>query len=169
MTNEARAMDCCRSCKYHYGRINNGNMLICAVHPYGPENENCPDYQAEEQMDVQEIAIARVNESMRALGPSFQGAIEAMRAAESWRARCFGVLVAVYGMRADAADGLLNGYGPNYEEAYLLISSGALVPDEDGQRLVSAGLTAEALNDMPRRVTCRERWMRAVKRLFRGS
>ncbi len=33
----------CLGCRYYHGESYNGNSLICAVHPSGPEAENCRD------------------------------------------------------------------------------------------------------------------------------
>jgi hypothetical protein len=34
----------CRGCANYHGRVYNGNILICGMHPYGWEEENCPDW-----------------------------------------------------------------------------------------------------------------------------
>ena len=36
----------CLGCRYYHGRVYGGNLLICALHPYGWEDEHCPDWQA---------------------------------------------------------------------------------------------------------------------------
>lgn len=33
----------CRGCNYYYGRNDGGNVLICAIHPHGPEEDICRD------------------------------------------------------------------------------------------------------------------------------
>ncbi|MGF1486389.1 MAG: hypothetical protein ACFBSE_04675 [Prochloraceae cyanobacterium] len=33
----------CIGCSNYHGRIYGGNLLVCAMHPYGWEDENCPD------------------------------------------------------------------------------------------------------------------------------
>lgn len=34
----------CIGCKYYDGSSYGGNMLICGMHPYGPEDETCQDW-----------------------------------------------------------------------------------------------------------------------------
>ncbi len=36
----------CIGCKHYYGQAHGGNMLVCAMYPYGPETESCPDWQS---------------------------------------------------------------------------------------------------------------------------
>lgn len=33
----------CKGCRYYYGQSDGGNLLICAIHPNGPEEEHCRD------------------------------------------------------------------------------------------------------------------------------
>ncbi|ELR99991.1 hypothetical protein [Gloeocapsa sp. PCC 73106] len=33
----------CMGCHQYHGRVYNGNILVCGMHPYGWEDENCPD------------------------------------------------------------------------------------------------------------------------------
>lgn len=35
----------CRGCSHYHGQVYNGNLLVCAMHPYGWEEENCPDWE----------------------------------------------------------------------------------------------------------------------------
>lgn len=35
----------CVGCSNYHGRIYNNNLLVCAIHPYGWEGENCPDWE----------------------------------------------------------------------------------------------------------------------------
>ena len=37
----------CVGCRYYHGRVYGGNLLVCALHPYGWEDEHCPDWQSE--------------------------------------------------------------------------------------------------------------------------
>lgn len=37
--------DYCHSCKYFYGKVHALGPLVCAVHPYGPDVESCPDWE----------------------------------------------------------------------------------------------------------------------------
>lgn len=34
----------CNGCSNYHGQIYNGNLLICAIHPNGLDNETCPDF-----------------------------------------------------------------------------------------------------------------------------
>lgn len=35
----------CTGCRHYYGQAHGGNMLVCAMHPFGPEAEaGCPDH-----------------------------------------------------------------------------------------------------------------------------
>lgn len=36
----------CIGCKHYYGQAHGGNMLVCAMYPYGPEAESCPDWES---------------------------------------------------------------------------------------------------------------------------
>lgn len=36
----------CVGCKYYNGSTHGGNMLVCAMHPYGPEDETCQDWSS---------------------------------------------------------------------------------------------------------------------------
>ncbi len=37
----------CVGCRNFYGQAHGGNILVCAVHPFGPEEErHCPDWEA---------------------------------------------------------------------------------------------------------------------------
>ncbi|MDJ0725017.1 MAG: hypothetical protein QNJ38_07905 [Prochloraceae cyanobacterium] len=33
----------CIGCNNYHGRVYGGNLLVCAIHPYGWLDENCPD------------------------------------------------------------------------------------------------------------------------------
>lgn len=35
----------CIGCRHYHGRVYNGNLLICGMHPYGWEGETCPDWE----------------------------------------------------------------------------------------------------------------------------
>ena len=37
----------CVGCSNYHGYSYGGHLLVCAMHPYGWENENCPDWQSE--------------------------------------------------------------------------------------------------------------------------
>jgi hypothetical protein len=34
----------CNGCSNYHGQIYNGNLLVCAIHPYGFGKEYCPDF-----------------------------------------------------------------------------------------------------------------------------
>lgn len=36
----------CIGCKHYFGQAHGGHMLVCAMYPYGPEEENCPDWES---------------------------------------------------------------------------------------------------------------------------
>lgn len=35
----------CRGCRYYYGQADGGNLLVCAIHPNGPEEDECRDWE----------------------------------------------------------------------------------------------------------------------------
>lgn len=35
----------CRGCCNYHGRVYGGQLLVCAMHPYGVEVDHCPDWQ----------------------------------------------------------------------------------------------------------------------------
>jgi hypothetical protein len=36
----------CVGCRNYHGQIYNGNLFVCAMHPYGWETESCPDWES---------------------------------------------------------------------------------------------------------------------------
>lgn len=36
----------CAGCVHYDGAVYGGNRLICAMHPYGPEGQSCPDHES---------------------------------------------------------------------------------------------------------------------------
>lgn len=34
----------CRGCENYHGHFYGGNLLVCAMHPYGVESDHCPDW-----------------------------------------------------------------------------------------------------------------------------
>lgn len=36
----------CIGCRHYHGQMYGGNMLVCGMHPYGWEEEKCPDWQS---------------------------------------------------------------------------------------------------------------------------
>lgn len=37
----------CIGCRNYHGQVYGGNILVCGMHPYGWEDENCPDWEQE--------------------------------------------------------------------------------------------------------------------------
>jgi hypothetical protein len=37
----------CIGCCHYHGQVYNGNLLVCGMHPYGWEDESCPDWEQE--------------------------------------------------------------------------------------------------------------------------
>jgi hypothetical protein len=35
----------CVGCRHYHGQVYGGNLLVCGMHPYGWESENCPDWE----------------------------------------------------------------------------------------------------------------------------
>ncbi|MCS7031833.1 MAG: hypothetical protein NZL92_09935 [Gloeomargarita sp. SKYG116] len=35
----------CVGCKHYHGQVYNGQILVCAMHPYGVEGNRCPDWE----------------------------------------------------------------------------------------------------------------------------
>lgn len=35
----------CIGCQHYHGRVYNGNLLVCGMHPYGWTDDNCPDWE----------------------------------------------------------------------------------------------------------------------------
>lgn len=36
----------CVGCRHYHGQVYGGNLLVCAMHPYGWKGETCPDWQS---------------------------------------------------------------------------------------------------------------------------
>jgi len=36
----------CVGCRNFYGQTYGGNTLVCAMHPFGPDDEQCPDWES---------------------------------------------------------------------------------------------------------------------------
>lgn len=36
----------CRGCIHYHGQVYGGNILVCGMHPYGVEDESCPDWES---------------------------------------------------------------------------------------------------------------------------
>jgi hypothetical protein len=35
----------CIGCRHYHGKVYRGNLLVCAMHPYGWDDLNCPDWE----------------------------------------------------------------------------------------------------------------------------
>ena len=35
----------CVGCRHYYGQAHGGQMLVCGMYPYGPEEDKCPDWR----------------------------------------------------------------------------------------------------------------------------
>ena len=35
----------CQGCQHYHGYVYGGNLFVCAMHPYGWDDENCPDWE----------------------------------------------------------------------------------------------------------------------------
>lgn len=38
----------CVGCHHYHGQVYGSKLLVCGMHPYGWEDENCPDWEQEE-------------------------------------------------------------------------------------------------------------------------
>jgi hypothetical protein len=36
----------CIGCHHYHGQVYSGNLLVCAMHPYGRDDDHCPDWEA---------------------------------------------------------------------------------------------------------------------------
>lgn len=36
----------CEACRFYYGGSPGGNLLVCAIHPHGPESDGCRDWES---------------------------------------------------------------------------------------------------------------------------
>lgn len=36
----------CVGCRNYHGQAYGGNLLVCGMHPYGPEQDQCPDWES---------------------------------------------------------------------------------------------------------------------------
>ena len=39
----------CQGCRHYHGYIYGGELFVCAMHPYGWEDENCPDWEEDNE------------------------------------------------------------------------------------------------------------------------
>ncbi|MDJ1171820.1 hypothetical protein PMG71_20535 [Roseofilum sp. BLCC_M154] len=38
----------CVGCRHYHGQVYGGNLLVCGMHPYGPEDSSCRDWEGRE-------------------------------------------------------------------------------------------------------------------------
>ncbi|MBW4595495.1 MAG: hypothetical protein KME46_21970 [Brasilonema angustatum HA4187-MV1] len=48
----------CQGCKNYHGRYYGGTVLICGIHPYGWNGDNCPDYRTNFTKEPTEISVS---------------------------------------------------------------------------------------------------------------
>jgi hypothetical protein len=44
---EPPAPSVCQGCQHYHGQTYGGTLLVCGMHPYGSEEEYCPDWQSQ--------------------------------------------------------------------------------------------------------------------------
>jgi hypothetical protein len=45
VTPSASRHPACVGCKHYHGRVYDDNLLVCGMHPYGWDGEDCPDWE----------------------------------------------------------------------------------------------------------------------------
>ncbi|QDZ39158.1 hypothetical protein FRE64_03940 [Euhalothece natronophila Z-M001] len=48
VTPDENTLPACRGCRHYHGYVYGGNLFVCGMHPYGWDDENCPDWEAEQ-------------------------------------------------------------------------------------------------------------------------
>jgi hypothetical protein len=43
--------DVCQGCCHYHGKMYGGNLLVCAMHPYGADGDQCHDWEGHSQSD----------------------------------------------------------------------------------------------------------------------
>ena len=43
----AQSHPACINCANYHGQVYNGNLLVCAMHPYGSDDNSCPDWETD--------------------------------------------------------------------------------------------------------------------------
>ena len=41
----------CVGCRHFHGQAYGGNLLVCGMHPYGWDGDNCPDWESGDRID----------------------------------------------------------------------------------------------------------------------
>jgi hypothetical protein len=49
-TPNAKLHPACVGCRNYHGYTYNGNLLVCGIHPYGWDDENCPDWEKKDPL-----------------------------------------------------------------------------------------------------------------------
>ena len=44
----AQSHPACINCVNYHGQVYNGNLLVCAMHPYGSDDNHCPDWEKDQ-------------------------------------------------------------------------------------------------------------------------
>lgn len=57
----------CQGCRNYYGRVDGGNKLVCAIHPYGQQEESCPDFSEPQEPEAPSERI-QLNPAIRYQG-----------------------------------------------------------------------------------------------------
>lgn len=47
----------CQGCQHYHGRMYGGSMLVCGMHPYGVEDDRCPDWEGQTDPSPDEESI----------------------------------------------------------------------------------------------------------------
>jgi len=47
VTPDQNTYPACQGCRHYHGYVYGGNLFVCGMHPYGWEDENCPDWERE--------------------------------------------------------------------------------------------------------------------------
>lgn len=47
----AESHPACINCANYHGQVYNGNLFVCAMHPYGSQEDNCPDWSKDQSMN----------------------------------------------------------------------------------------------------------------------
>lgn len=47
VTPDENTLPACQGCRHYHGYVYGGNLFVCGMHPYGWDDENCPDWEAQ--------------------------------------------------------------------------------------------------------------------------
>jgi hypothetical protein len=51
-SNAFQQPEVCKGCMHYHGRVYGGNLLVCAMYPYGTESDQCGDWEAKASDDL---------------------------------------------------------------------------------------------------------------------